>query len=139
MARLNPSLQTGIGVGTTTQKGRPKAALDPCAVRFLSLTLHHHLLDLCNGLGRIQTLRAGAGAVHDGVAAIETEGVFQRVEALAGCLVAAVDEPAIGLQQRGGTKIAVAIPPIGRAGSGAAGAENALVKPVELFAVFMAL
>src|SRR5262245_44918077 len=39
--------------------------------------LDHHLLDLGNGLGRIEMLGAGLGAIHDGVAAIEPEGIFQ--------------------------------------------------------------
>src|SRR5262245_58508963 len=51
---------------------------------------HHQLLDLGDGLGRIEVLRAGPGAVHDGVAAIEAEGVLEIVEPLAGRLVAAV-------------------------------------------------
>src|SRR5215218_10828759 len=63
----------------------------------------HHLLDLGDGLGRIQALRAGIRAVHDRVAAIEPERIMQVVEALAGVLVAAVDKPAIGLEQGCGT------------------------------------
>src|SRR5690606_40776707 len=48
--------------------------------------------------------RSGADlrAVHDGVAAIELEGIFKIVEPLAGRLIAAVHDPAIGLQQRCG-------------------------------------
>ena len=58
---------------------------------------HHpvdeHLLDLADGLGGVETLGADLGAVHDRVAAIELEGVFQVVEALARRLVAAVGQP----------------------------------------------
>ena len=51
-----------------------------------------------------QTLRA----VHDRVAAVEAERILQVVEPLAGRLVAAVDQPAIGLEERGGAEIAIA-------------------------------
>src|SRR6185312_12092770 len=43
---------------------------------FLRAPLHHQLLDLRDRLGRVQTLRTGARAVHDGVAAIQLERVF---------------------------------------------------------------
>ncbi len=106
---------------------------------FLSLPLHHHLLDFRDGLCRVQSLGAGFRAIHDGVAAVEAERVFEVVEAFAGGLVAAVYQPAIGLQQRGGAEIAVAVPPVGRSRRRAAGAEDALVEPVELPAVLIAL
>src|SRR5262245_4289312 len=63
----------------------------------LNLPLDHHLLDLGDRLGRIEVLRAGVRAVHDGVAAVEPERILEVVEALAGRLVAAVGEPALGL------------------------------------------
>ena len=84
---------------------------------------------------RHEALRAGIGAVHDRVAAIQPERVLESVEALARRFVAGIDEPAIGLQQGSGTEIAVAVPPIARAGRGAAGAQDALVQTVELLAV----
>ena len=48
----------------------------------LSLTLHHHLLDFRDGLGGVQPLRAGLRAIHDGVAAIELEGVVELLQPL---------------------------------------------------------
>src|SRR4051812_47036280 len=87
---------------------RPARPLMP---RPSHLPRDHHLLDLGDGLCRVEALRAGVGAVHDGVAAVEPERVVQGVEALAGRLVAAVDEPAIGLEQGGGAEEAVAVPP----------------------------
>src|SRR3546814_7380844 len=72
--------------------------------------------------------------MHDRVAAIEAEGIFQLVEPFAGHLVAAVGEPAIGLKKDRGAEELVAVPPIARAARRATGAENTLVKPVELFA-----
>ena len=100
---------------------------------------NHHLLDLGDGLGRVEALRAGVGAVHDRVAAIEPERIVQVVEALAGGLVAAVDEPAIGLEQRRRAEEAVAVPPVARAGGRAAGAQDALVEAVELRALLRRL
>src|SRR5215510_11927587 len=105
----------------------------------LHLPLDHLLLDLGNGLRRIEMLRAGVGAVHDGVAAIEPERVLEIVEALAGRLVAAVDDPALRLQQRRGAEEAVAVPPVARTRRRAAGTQDALVEPVELAAVVVAL
>src|SRR5512138_757814 len=84
-------------------------------------------------------LRAGVGAVHDGVAAIEPERVLEIVEPLAGRLVAAVDDPALRLQQRRGPEETVAVPPVARTRRGAAGAQDALVQTVELGAVVVAL
>src|SRR6478609_9014365 len=73
------------------------------------LALHHHLLDLGDRLGRIEALGAGLGAVHDGVAAIELKGVLEIVEPLGRRLVAAVDQPAIGLQQHRRPQIFLAV------------------------------
>src|SRR5215467_103385 len=53
------------------------------------LPLDHHPLDLGDGLGRVQVLGAGLGAVHDGVAAVEAKRILEIVEALSGRLVAA--------------------------------------------------
>src|ERR1051325_11346277 len=94
-----------------------------------SAAQHQELLDLGDGLGRVQILWAGFGTVQDRVAAIEAERVFQRVEPIAGFLVAAVGDPAIGLQQDRRAEIAVAIPPIGRAGGAAAEAQDAFPQP----------
>src|SRR3954468_3989619 len=81
----------------------------------LDRPLDQHLLDLADRLGGIEALRAGLGAVHDRVAAVETERVLEIVEPLALGLVTAVGQPAIGLQQNGRAEIAVAAPPVARA------------------------
>ena len=80
--------------------------------RGLALALDHHVLDIGNRLGRVQALWANLRAVHNGVAAIELERVFKVIEAFACAFVAAVDQPAIGLQERGRPEIFVTIPPI---------------------------
>src|SRR5271165_2782006 len=76
------------------------------------LPFHHHAFDLGNGLGRIEMLRTCLRAIHDGVTAVETEGVFEIIEALAGCFIAAVLQPTIGLQERSRSEKALAVPPI---------------------------
>ena len=80
--------------------------------RSLALALDHHVLDVRNSLGWVQTLGANLRAVHNGVATIELERVFKVIEAFASAFVAAVDQPAIGLQERGRPEIFVTIPPI---------------------------
>jgi len=59
-------------------------------VRQSHLPLDHQALDVGDGLGRVEMLGAGLGAVHDGVAAVEPERVLEVVEPLAGRLVARV-------------------------------------------------
>src|SRR6266852_6850117 len=55
------------------------------------------LLDFRVSLSGIESFGAGLGAIHNGVAAIEAEWVLQVVKPVAGCLVTAVDDPAVGL------------------------------------------
>ena len=61
------------------------------------------------------------------MAAIELERILEVIEALAGHLVAAVDNPAVGLQQDGGAKIAIGVPPIAGAAGLATEAQNTLI------------
>src|SRR6516165_2157245 len=103
------------------------------------LPLDHHPLDLGDGLGGVEALRAGLGAVHDGVAAIEPERVLELVEPLAGCLVAAVHDPAVCLEQDRGAEEAVFVPPIARTARGAAEAEDAVLQALQLVPLFRAL
>jgi hypothetical protein len=62
---------------------------------------------------------------------IEPKWVLQAVEALFGSIVATVGEPPPSLKERGGPQETSWIPPVARAGGGAAEAENALVIAVE--------
>ena len=52
------------------------------------LAFHHHLLDLGNRLGRVQALGASLGAIHDRVAAVKPERIFQIIQAVTRCLIA---------------------------------------------------
>ena len=70
---------------------------------WLSLALGKHALGFRDCLGGVQTLGASIRAIHDRVTAIQAEGVLQIVQTFPGCFVAAVGQPALGLQQNGGT------------------------------------
>src|ERR1700720_3560105 len=104
-----------------------------------SSALGHHSLSIGNCARRVEPFGAGLGAVHDGVAAIEPERALEPVEALASALIAAVGEPAIGLQQDRRAEIAVLVPPVARARGRAAEAEDTFPEPVELGALLLRL
>src|SRR6185369_16014735 len=87
----------------------------------------------------IQPLGTDIRAIHDRVTAIEAEWIFEAVEPLAGGFVAAVGEPAIGLQQDGRSEEAILVPPVARAARRAAEAEDAFVQAVELRPILGAL
>src|SRR5580704_15296690 len=80
------------------------------------LPFDHRELEFGDRFGRVKSLGAGLGAVHDGVAAIKPERIFEIVEPLTGRFVAGVLHPSRRLQKRGGTQEAIAVPPITRAG-----------------------
>ena len=99
----------------------------------------HLLLNLRNGLARVQTLGAGACAVENGVATVQAHAVLEVGLALGLALVARVGEPAVALQQDRGAEVLFRVPPVRRARGRAASAENAFVQAVELLSVFLAL
>jgi len=72
-------------------------------------------LEFGDRLRGIQSLRAGFCAIHDGVTAIQSERILEVIEPFAGGFVAAVLDPAGGLQQRGGAQEPFAVPPVARA------------------------
>jgi hypothetical protein len=80
-------------------------------VRYL-LCKGHHLLDLGNGFARVQALGTGPGAVEDGMATVHAHAVVQSGLALGSTFVAGVNEPSVGLQEDGGTKVLFGIPPV---------------------------
>src|SRR3546814_3091597 len=65
--------------------------------------------------------------------------MLEVVQARTGVLVAAVDDPAVGLQQHCRTEVAVAVPPVARATGSAARAQDAFVEAVELGPVLLRL
>src|ERR1700677_2016098 len=97
------------------------------------------LLDFADRLGRIQIFRARFGAIHDRVAAIQTEGIFELVEPFAGGLVPAVHYPTIGGQERGGTQVPIAVPPVAGTTGGAARTQYARGGAIDLFLLLFGL
>src|SRR6185437_4918057 len=135
-----PALSCLAGNATADAARRSRAGREAQHERPASrLPLDQHFLDLGNRLGGVQILRADIGAVHDGVAAVQPEGILQLIQALAGGLIAAVDDPAVGREQRRGTQKALAVPPVARASGRAARAQNARTGPVDLLLLVLGL
>ena len=101
------------------------------AVSSLGGTDSHVLLDLSNGLTRVQVLGASPGAVHNGVASVKREGVLELLSSLLTKVITGISHPSVSLHENGRSKVLILVPPVGWAGCGAACAKNALVKTVE--------
>ena len=99
----------------------------------------HLLLDLGDRQTGVEALGACAGAVEDGVAAVQAHRVVEGVLALGRPLVARVDQPPVRLEQDGGAQVLLRVPPVRGARRRAARAEDALVEAVELLSVRLAL
>ncbi len=93
------------------------------------------LFDLADGLGDLDFARAGFGAVEDGMAAVDAKLVVQDLQALGASPVAAVEDEAVGSDDGCRADILL-VRPEGRAGSGAAGAQDALGGVVKALALF---
>lgn len=93
-----------IGIGIKKPRRVAGAFVLLCALVF---ALDHFEFQVGDGFGGGEAFGAGLGAIHNRVATIKTERVFQIIEALAGGFVAAVLDPAVGLQQGSGAEIAV--------------------------------
>jgi hypothetical protein len=61
----------------------------------ISPALGHHSLGVGNRTRGVESFRAGLSAVHDRMAAIEPERVFEPIQALAGALIATVGKPSV--------------------------------------------
>ena len=62
------------------------------------LTRDDHLFNLANRRRRVQAFGAGFGTVHNRVAAVKLERIFEEIKAFAGGFIAAVGQPAEGLE-----------------------------------------
>jgi len=108
-------------------------------VSFHLLIIHQHLLDLTNSVTRVESFGAGLGAVHNGVALVHGVTVVQSIKTLLGVLIPGIDHPLVSLHEDGRSQVLVRVPPVGWAGSGAAGAQNALIQSVHFSAVCLRL
>lgn len=73
------------------------------------------------------------------MASVQRHAVVQCILPRRRPLVTGVRDPPVALQQHGRAEVLLAVPPVGWAGGGAAGAEDALVQAVELAAVGLGL
>ena len=71
------------------------------------------------------------------MASVQAHAIVQRILALGHLLVSRVGDPAVRLEENGGTEVLFLVPPVGRAGGRAAGAEDAFVEAVELLALVL--
>src|SRR5690242_2124511 len=131
--------QPGLSASGVAPVGTPTSSIRSCCwgsslIAASLLVLRHafgdELLGLRDRLGRAQPLGADVRAVHDRVAAIKAVRVLQLVQALARRFVAAIGDPAIGLEQNRGPEELVGVPPIARAAGRAAEAKDALVEAI---------
>ena len=109
------------------------------SISIIRLSESHALLDLSNRQRRVQALGACPRAVENGVASVQAHAVVEGVLALGLLLITRVGDPAVRLEENGGSEVLLLVPPVGRAGCGAAGAENAFVETVKLLAVLLGL
>ena len=58
----------------------------------------HQFLELADGTGGIEALRTVDCAIHDGVTTIQPERILKCIESFTGGLIAAIDDPTVGLQ-----------------------------------------
>ena len=58
----------------------------------------HQFLEFADGSGGIEALRTGDCAIHDGVTTIQSERILKCIESFTGGLIAAIDDPTVGLQ-----------------------------------------
>ena len=80
------AIPSGPGRAPSCHAG--SASLRGRAAQRSMLALEHEALDVGDGARRIEVLRAGLGAVHDRVAAIQPERIVEGIEPLAGGLIA---------------------------------------------------
>merc|ERR1719253_2282931 len=83
-----------------------------------------HLLQMSDGLRRVETLGTACSAIHDTMATVELHGIVQPGQTLVGHVIARIDDPTVGLLQHSGSQVVLRIPPVGRARCGAARAQN---------------
>mmetsp|Transcript_5219 Transcript_5219/g.14639 ORF Transcript_5219/g.14639 Transcript_5219/m.14639 type:complete len:249 (+) Transcript_5219:1756-2502(+) len=97
------------------------------------------LFDIGNGLSRIQVLGTNLGAIHNGVTAVQLQGIIELLHTLGGGTVAGILHPTVGLHQHGGAQVGIGVPPVRGTGRGAASAQDAFVHAIQLGAIFAGL
>lgn len=76
----------------------------------------HALLNLLNRLPRVQSFGTCPATIHNRMASVQRHAVIQHTLPLLLMLVPGIRQPAVGLEQHGGTKVFLAVPPVRGAG-----------------------
>ena len=97
------------------------------------------LLDLGNGLARIQVLGTDLGTVHNGMTTVQFKGVVQILQSLFCLAIAGILNPPVGLHQDGRSQVLVGVPPVTGTGRRTASTKNAFVHTIQLCTVLLAL
>ena len=133
---------SGMIQGSWLQRSKvlhPSSCRHLCTARRTSMCRRQLLLDVGNGLSRIQMFGTNLGAIHNRVASIQLEGIIQFFQSLFGGTITRILNPTIGLHQHGWSQILVCIPPVTRARGGAAGTQDTFVHAIQLGPVFLCL
>ena len=77
-----------------------------------TLRKSHTLLNLLNRLPRVQSLGTGPATIHNGMTSVQRHAVIQHTLPLLLMLVPGICQPAVGLEQHGGAKVFLAVPPV---------------------------
>lgn len=116
----------GIGTIWPSHERNARRASD------LNGAFHHHLFDIGDRLGWVQSLWTRLGTIHDRVTAVQFEGVFKIVQTFAGRFITTVDDPPVRVKQGGWPEVAIAIPPVTWARRRTTGTHDAFVQTVQL-------
>ena len=119
----------------THKKPRFRGLFVICFV-LIQASCHNGFLDIANRLGDLDFAWAGNRAVKNRVAAINAKLVVENRQALGGSPVAAVEDEAVRVHDGRRADIFFVCPE-GWAGSGAAGAQDALGGVIETLAFFL--
>lgn len=97
------------------------------------------LLDLGNSLTGVKVLGTGVGTVHDSLTLVELVGIIKGGKTLSSSGITRVSNPTVSLHEHSRSQVLLSLPPITRARSGTAEAENTLVHTIELLTVLLGL
>ena len=101
-----------------------------CSLIIGCLFLRKFLLNMSNGLPRIQMLWTDFGTIHNRMTTIKFEGIIQFSQPLILKVITRILNPPICLHQYRGSKVLVSIPPVGWTCRAAACAEDTFVHTI---------
>jgi hypothetical protein len=99
-------------VGKAASKTFDRKESSPTPFLYPRFLLRQHLLGLGDRKTRVQALGASPCAVENSVATVDAHAVVESGLALGGALVTGIGQPAVRLEQDGGAKVLLAVPPV---------------------------